>query len=151
MSKTPEPTLVEQLEAALTQNLDENDFLRAEVSRLRAENAQLKTKLDAVMNGFSSDGMLGVLRQIAFDTSLPAEIRTRAAAAGAPFERPKLAMTANAPVVKLFDVLEKARLKQMEEREAAKARVIEHGPAGSILGSDWEGPPAMGPEADPAA
>jgi hypothetical protein len=138
--------LERELDAALHKTLVWNDELEAKVNRLEAENAQLRTRLDAVMNGFSADGMLGVLRSIAFDTTLPAEVRTRAAAAGAPFERPKLQVSATANVPKLFDILEKKRLEELEKRQPKT--ILGNAPP---LASDHGGDPLGPPEGDSAA
>jgi hypothetical protein len=119
-SKTkPEPTLVEQLEAALTQNLDENDRLRAELFRLRDELAAAQARLNALVSAFDANGTLGVLQHIAHDANMPPELRVRAAGLAVPFEKPKLSMTASVAPVRLYDVLEAARRRQ---------KVIEHAP-----------------------
>jgi hypothetical protein len=120
-NRKPEPTLVEELEAALTQNLDENDRLRAELSRLREELAAAQGRLDAMVSAFDANGTLGVLQHIAHDASMPPELRVRAAGLAVPFEKPKLSMTANVAPVRLYDRLEEAWRRDRE-------KVIEHQP-----------------------
>jgi hypothetical protein len=93
---------MEQMDAALHTVLDENDALKV-------ENVRLQAKLDGLMEAFDKNGSLGILQLIAADKNLPVEIRIRAAAAAVPFERPKLAVTAKASVVSLYDVLERHR------------------------------------------
>jgi hypothetical protein len=136
---------INQLEHIVRTQMGEIDRLRGLVDQLQAKNARLQTRLDALMDGFNADGMLGVLRSIAHDTSLRVEVRTRAAAAGLPFEKPKLSMTATANVPKLFDILERARLKDLEERQA---KTINQPPKPPVLASDHE---AIEPDHPPAA
>jgi hypothetical protein len=95
----------ERLNAALHERLDENDALKAEV-------AQLKARLDGLMEGFEKGGSLGILQAIGADKSWPIEIRVRALTAAVPFERPKLSMIATASGHKLYDVLENAKRRQ---------------------------------------
>jgi hypothetical protein len=131
LNTTPRTPLERELDSALHETLDEIDTLKA-------ENAWLQGRLDAMTSAFGDAGVLGVLQRIAHDADLAPELRVKAAAAAAPYERPKLAIQAKANVVSLYDVLERAR-----QRE----RVIEHQPA---LGSDQEGE-ALGPPDYPAA
>jgi hypothetical protein len=86
--------------------LDENEELRAVNKVQEAELALAKSQLKAIFEG---NGMFGVLQQIALDPTVDPNLRERAANHGAPFERPKLAMTASVQPVKLFDILEARR------------------------------------------
>ncbi len=110
----PQSTIA-QLDRALTQMLDENDAMRAELARV-------KGRLDALMTAFEAEGTLGVLQLMAHDKNLPPEVRIRAAGLAVPFERPKLSVTATTSVP-LFDLLEARR---------RKGKVIEH-EAGATL------------------
>jgi hypothetical protein len=117
MSKTKqaEPMSLEErcekLNNGLNQMLDENEALRAEL-------AEVKDRLAALMAAFDENGTLGILQLMAHDKKLPPEIRIRAAGLAVPFERPKLSMTATT-TVPLFDLLEARR---------NKGKVIENDP-----------------------
>ena len=113
-STVPRTPLEKELDAALLTMLNES-------SDLKAENARLKGRLDAMTSAFGDAGVLGVLQRIAHDADMAPELRVKAAAAAAPYERPKLALQAKANVVSLYDVLERAK-----QRERQK--VIEHEP-----------------------
>jgi hypothetical protein len=105
-----QPTMAE-MDRALHQMLDENDELRRELAKYKAER-------DAFMTAFDERGTLGILQLMAHDQRLPPEVRIRAAGLAVPFERPKLSMTATTNVP-LFDLLEERR---------RKGKVIEHDP-----------------------
>ena len=99
MKKTT-PTFAEY-ENALHTMTDENDALKAEL-------AEVKGRLDALMAAFDERGSLGILQLIAHDKRLPPETRVRAAGLAVPFERPKLALTATTTVL-LYDLLQDSR------------------------------------------
>ena len=80
---------------------DENDALKAEL-------AEVKGRLDALMAAFDERGSLGILQLIAHDKRLPPETRIRAAGLAVPFERLKLALTATTTVL-LYDLLQERR------------------------------------------
>jgi hypothetical protein len=130
LDTTPRTPLERELNTALHEVLDENEALKADLIMVRG-------RLDALTSAFDGNGVLGVLQRIAHDSDLPPELRVKAAQAAAPYEKPKLSMTATANVVSLYDILEKARQREQE-------RVIEHRPAaeGTILGSDHGPEPA---------
>jgi cell division septum initiation protein DivIVA len=132
MSKT-EQTLQDQLSAALTQTLDENDLLRAELARLRTELATARSRLEAVLN---ADGAVAVLRQIAHDETMPPDLRVKAASALAQYERPKLAVTAKTSNFSLFNFLEEARLREQKTINQPKAPALASDHAGEALDPD---------------
>ena len=103
MSKSKSAPTFADYEKALTQMLDENEELQAELT-------EVKERLAAFMGAFEENGTLGILQLMAHDTSLPPEIRIRAAGLAVPFERPKLAVTATTSVP-LYDLLEARRRK----------------------------------------
>jgi hypothetical protein len=145
LDTTPRTPLERELDSALHETLDEIDALKA-------ENARLKGRLDALTSAFDADGAVGVLRSIAHDKSLPHELRYKAATSLAPYETAKKPATTH-NVYSLFDDLEGRRLRALEQREAA-AKVIEHAPA-TILGEGqghhgaWH--PIDSDKGDPAA
>jgi hypothetical protein len=120
---TPRTPLERELDSALHETLDEIDALKA-------ENGRLKGRLDALMTAFDANGALGVLQKIMHDEDLKPELRVKAAGLAVGFERPKPASTVN-NVVKLYDILEAARLKEQA------AKTIEHQPKKPL---DLEGP-----------
>jgi hypothetical protein len=145
MRKTETPTM-EQMDAALHLTLDRAEAAEAQVKRLQA-------KLDGLMEAFEKNGSLGILQLIAHDKNLPVEIRMRAAGLAVPYERPKYGTVDGLVIQGDFkERVRNARLKadaKLRAQWAAEdaAKVIE----GTVLGSDREGGPALGPEADPAA
>jgi hypothetical protein len=114
MSKKLAPTFADY-ERALDKMLDENDALKAEL-------AEAKGRLDALMTAFDEHGSLGILQLIAHDKRLPPETRVRAAGLAAPFERPKLQVTATA-TVSLYDLLQERRRQR---------KVIDHDPKPAV-------------------
>jgi hypothetical protein len=102
-------SLVDKLDAALHQTLNEKEALQAELARVRG-------RLDALMTAFDANGTLGVLQHLAHDKTLPPEIRIRAAGLAVPYEKPKLSMAVTASVP-LYDLLEARR---------RKGKVIDH-------------------------
>ena len=114
MSKSKSAPTFDAYEKALTQMLDENEELQAELT-------EVKERLAAFMGAFEENGTLGILQLMAHDTRLPPEIRIRAAGLAVPFERPKLAVTATTSVP-LYDLLEARR---------RKCKIIEHDPPGA--------------------
>jgi hypothetical protein len=104
-------SLVDKLNAALHQVLNEKEALQVELSRVRG-------RLDALMTAFDENGTLGVLQHLAHDKTLPPEVRIRAAGLAVPYEKPKLSMAVTTSVP-LFELLEARR---------RKGEVIEHDP-----------------------
>jgi hypothetical protein len=85
-TRTKEPTREEQLNRALNEMVDRYEVLEAEIDGLRVENAGLKRQLEALTN---ADGAVAVLRELAHNKDLPAELRCKAATALAPYETAK--------------------------------------------------------------
>jgi hypothetical protein len=110
MAEKLAPTIA-NYEMALHKVLDDNDALRAQL-------ADTKKRLDAIMTAFNERGSLGILQELANDKRLPPETRIRAAGLAVPFERPKLQVTATA-TVPLYDLLQERR---------RQGKVIEHAP-----------------------
>jgi hypothetical protein len=156
MSKKTKPTsekptsemspdeLIAALDAALGESMAENDKLQFEIDRL-------KGRLDALMQAFEKGGSLGILQHISCDSSLPTEVRMRAAIAACPYERPKFG-SVDGVAVGIIDFRERvkqARLKQLELDRAEWARQEAEQRGQTILGSDG-GPEPIDP-GNPAA
>jgi len=102
-------------EKALHQMLDENEALRAEVDKLRAE---VLSRLLAWINGDAD--ALTALQAIYLDPNETSVNRVKAAASAIGFERPKLAAT-GLVVIDFRERVRQARLK-------ATMKTIEHMP-----------------------
>ena len=112
MSKTA--STLGDYEKALHQMLDENEALRGEVDKLRAEN---KCLIDWIMGDADA---LATLQRVYLNSDEPAANRIKAAAAAIGYERPKLAATG----VVIVDFRERVR----QARLKATAKLIEHMP-----------------------
>ena len=112
MNKTA-PTLADY-EKALHQMLDENEALRAEITKL---NGQLSTLVDWIMGDADA---LTTLQAVYLNSDEPAGNRIKAAAAAIAYERPKLAAT-GLVVMNFRERVRQARLK-------APLKTIEHMP-----------------------
>src|SRR6516162_3835992 len=105
-------------EKALHQMLDENEALRAEVDKLRAE---VLSRLLAWINGDAD--ALTALQAIYLDPNETSVNRVKAAASAIGFERPKLAAT-GLVVIDFRERVRQARLKG----PLAEPKTIEHIP-----------------------
>ena len=112
MNKTA-PTLADY-EKALHQMLDENEALRAEITKL---NGQLSTLVDWIMGDADA---LTTLQAVYLNSDEPAGNRIKAAAAAIAYERPKLAATG----LVVMDFRERVR----QARLMAPLKTIEHRP-----------------------
>ena len=110
------PTLA-KYEKALHQMLDENETLRAEVTKLKG---QISTLVDWI-NGDAD--ALTTLQSLYLSADEPAGNRIKAAAAAIGFERPRLTASASLVVVDFRERVKQARLKSLAELKA-----IEHIP-----------------------
>jgi hypothetical protein len=106
---------VQDLIAATRDLLAENDDLRGQIKTLQDELRTLRPQLaefEKLLESLSDErGCLLVLQRIAHDERLPHITRMKAAAAALPYERPKLAITAQTDTFSLYDFLEAKRQK----------------------------------------
>src|SRR6516164_1188378 len=123
MNKTA-PTLADY-EKALHQMLDENEALRAEITKL---NGQLSTLVDWIMGDADA---LTTLQGVYLNPDEPAANRIKAAAAAIGFERPKLTATANLDFVGFRERVRQARLKAVAK---TLEKTIEHMPEPAYIG-----------------
>ena len=106
------PTLA-KYEKALHQMLDENEALRAEVTKL-------KEQISTLVNWINGDvDALTTLQGLYLSPDEPAANRIKAAAAAIGYERPRLTASANLITIDFRERVRQARLK-------ADAKLIEH-------------------------
>ncbi len=110
---------ISEYETALHQMLDENEALRAELAEVKE---QLSGLVDWVMDDADA---LTVLQRVYLNPDEPAN-RIKAAASALPFERPRLAATANI-VIDFRERVRQARLKA-NAKLLEEPKVIEHIP-----------------------
>src|SRR6516165_1309715 len=115
-------------EKALHQMLDENEALRAEVDKLRAE---VLSRLLAWINGDAD--ALTALQAIYLDPNETSVNRVKAAASAIGFERPKLATT-GLVVIDFRERVRQARLKGDDEDDRTYARRRAYTRAGLVSG-----------------
>jgi hypothetical protein len=123
---------IAQLEHVVRTQMAAIDKLRDEVAQIEAENRRL---LGWIM-GDAPDALLALQKVYSNPRTTEPNV-IKAASAALSYERPKPASQTNV-TFSLLNYLEKRRLADLE----AKAKVVEHAPAGSILGHDGGPEPA---------
>jgi hypothetical protein len=116
----------------------------SEIDRLRGLVAQRDGEIDGLIRWVEGgEDALSILQALYIDPRQHPSNRIRACQAAINFERAKPPSQTNVSF-SLFNFLEAARLRELEKKTINQ-------PKQPVLASDHEGPPAMGPESDPAA